>query len=435
MPFFAPRWNRLVFGRAASGAALALLLMLGVAAGGCDRAEDHGVVSITVWAHQGQERENAALRSIVDAFNAAHADEHLQIDITFFPDRQYAEKVAIAARTGGLPDVLDIDGPYVGPWAADALIVPLGPYVSAELREDLLPSLIEQGTYADQLYALGAFESALVVYYNRDMLAAAGVQPPQTITDAWTWDEFTAALAQVRPHAPQALALHTDQDSDEWYTYAFSPLIWSNGGRLIDTDNARVAGVLDSERNSAALRRWQALFEQDFAEPNAIEPDPFSKKLVAFDWTGHWMLPTFEAQEDLNFGVMPLPKMGDDFVAPSGSWCWGISRDADDPARAFEAIAWFLDPEQGIKPIVEANGAVPGRQSAFALFPEYDELPRKLFREQLLAAAHPRPRTAVYLRLTREFGTALREIASGGDVAERLQAAAQAVQDALERRR
>jgi ABC-type glycerol-3-phosphate transport system substrate-binding protein len=413
----------------------ALLLVLSVAGSGCGGGEDDGAVSITVWAHQGQERENAAMRSIVDAFNAAHADENLRIDITFFPDRQYAEKVAIAARTGGLPDVLDIDGPYVGPWAADGLIVPLGDHVDAELRADLLPSLIEQGTYEDQLYALGAFDSALVVYYNRDMVAAAGIEPPQTIADAWTWEEFTAALAQVRPHAPQALALHTDQDSDEWYTYAFSPLIWSNGGQLIDTENEQVVGVLDSERNVAAVRRWQALFEQGFAEPNAIEPDPFSKKLVAFDWTGHWMLPTFEAQEDLDFGVMPLPKMGQEFVAPSGSWCWGISRDADDPARAFGAIAWFLDPEEGIKPIVAANGAVPGRQSAFALFPEYDEMPRKLFREQLLEAAHPRPRTAVYLRLTREFGTALREIATGVDVAERLQAAAQAVQDALERRR
>jgi ABC-type glycerol-3-phosphate transport system substrate-binding protein len=126
--------------------------------------------------------------------------------------------------------------------------------------------------------------------------------------------------------------------------------------------------------------------------------------------------------------------MGDEAVVPSGSWCWGISRDCDRREKAWQVIEWFLDPENGIKPIVDANSAVPGRKSAFALFPEYDEMPRKLFREQLLQAAHPRPRTPVYLALTREFGQALQEIANGAAVSERLGAAADAVQTALERR-
>jgi ABC-type glycerol-3-phosphate transport system substrate-binding protein len=425
--FTRPGW------RVRCGVAAGLLAVVLVSACEQKPAGDAARV-VTVWAHHGQADEHAALQEIVAAFNAAHAAAGLKIEIEFFPDRQYADKVSIAAVSGNLPDVLDIDGPFVGPWAADGILQPLGELVSDELRADFLPTIIAQGTYEDELYALGAFDSALVVYYNREMIAAAGLSPPERIADAWTWDEFVAALEQLKPHTSLPLALHMDDGSDEWFTYAFSPLVWSNGGRLIDTAAGWADGVLDSAANVAAIERWQALFAAGHAQPTATNPDPFSDGLAAFDWTGHWMLPRFEQAAELEFGVMPLPKMGDEFVAPAGSWCWGLSADCDDRVAAWEVISWFVDPEKGIRPIVEANGAVPARQSAFALFPEYAQMPRRLFREQLEQAARARPRTPVYLTLTSEFARALRDIAGGSPVPERLGRAADAVERALQRR-
>ena len=411
----------------------ALTILAATALAGCERRPAEDVRVITVWAHQGQARENAAMRSIVDAFNERHAAERIRIDITFFPDRGYADKVSIASFSGPLPDMLDIDGPYVGPWAAEGTLQPLDDLVGDALRADVLPSLLEQGTYDGKLYALGAFDSALVVYYNRDMLAQAGVSPPERAADAWTWPQFVAALRQVKPHAKIPLSLHMDDQSNEWFTYAFSPLVWSAGGNLIDTVNGRATGALDGPATVAALTQWQQLFQEGLAEATSTNPDPFSTKLATFDWTGHWMLPTFEQTADLNFGVMPLPKMGARPVCASGSWCWGISKDCQDPALAWKALAWFLDPEAGIKPIVAANGAVPGRRSAFALFPAYEQMPRRLFREQLELAARTRPRTAAYLALTSEFARALRDIAGGADVQTSLTKAAQTVQRALDR--
>ncbi len=342
--------------------------------------------------------------------------------------------MSIAAFSDALPDVLEIDGPYVGPWAAEGTLRPIDEYVSRASRADMLDSLIEQGTYENKLYALGAFDSALVVYYNRDMIEKAGLTPPERVQEAWTWDEFTAALRKVKPYAATPLSLHMDDRSDEWFTYAFAPLVWSNGGRLIDVEQRRAAGVLNGREAVEAIRRWQQLFSDGLAQPTSTTPNPFGEKLAAFDWTGHWMLPSYEKASGLRFGVMPLPKM-DTFVAPSGSWCWGISRQSRQPERAWSVIEWLLDPRHGIRPIVEANGAVPGRRSAFELFPEYDEMPRRLFREQLEHAAHPRPRTPVYLTLTGEFARALRDIALGAEVEATLTRAAAAVQQAVDRNR
>ncbi|MDY7107304.1 MAG: sugar ABC transporter substrate-binding protein [Planctomycetota bacterium] len=423
---------------------LAGLLVLLAALVGCDGATDRAAEHepdaagearlIELWAHQGQERENAAMRGIIDAFNAAHTGDDLRAEITFFPDRQYADKVSIASASGTLPDVIDIDGPYVGPWAAEGILRPIDALIDDELRADMLDSLIEQGTYEGDLYALGAFDSALVVYYNRDMIERAGLEPPAVVEEAWSWDEFMAALEAVKPHAAIPLSLHMDDQSDEWLTYAFSPLIWSNRGRLIDTETHRAVGILDGPAAVEAITRWQDLFEAGLAEATSTRPDPFSDGLAAFDWTGHWMLPVFESAAALRFGVMPLPRLGEEHVAASGSWCWGVSSSCADPEAAALVLQWLLDPEHGIRPIVEANGAVPGRRSAFSLFPEYEQMPRRLFRAQLQASAHPRPRTGVYLTLTGEFARALRDIALGAEVANRLGQAAQAVQRVLDRR-
>ena len=395
---------------------------------------DPDVRTVRVWAHQGQERENAAMRRIVEGFNEAHRDEKIRIEITFFPDRQYADKVSIASASGSLPDILDVDGPYVGPWASEGVLQGIDDLVGEAVRGDMLPSLIEQGTYRGRLYALGAFDSALVVYYNRDIIEQADLHPPRAVEDAWTWDEFVQALERVKPHAAVPLSLHMDDQSDEWFTYAFSPLVWSNGGGLIDTESGRVVAVLDGAESVEAISRWQSLFTSGLAEATSTNPNPFRSGLAAFDWTGHWMLPTFEQAEALRFGVMPLPRMGPLPACASGSWCWGMASECEDRAAAWKVMEWFLDPRRGVRPIVQANGAIPGRFSAFELFPEYERLPRRLFREQLEVAAHPRPRTAVYLTLTSEFARALRDIALGANVQERLTQAAKTTQHVLDRR-
>jgi hypothetical protein len=90
--------------------------------------------------------------------------------------------------------------------------------------------------------------------------------------------------------------------------------------------------------------------------------------------------------------------------------------------------------ETGVVPTVRANGAVPSRRSAFKFFPEYAEMPYKLFREQLETTARARARTPYYATLTSRFAAALRDIARGADVEARLKQAEDEVQAVIDRR-
>ncbi len=386
---------------------------------------------LRVWCHQGQEAENRAMRGIVAAFNAAHAADGLRVDITFFPDFQYTEKLAIAAAARDLPDAFDLDGPLVARLVDAGLLAPLNPwFTSAELK-DFLPTIIAQGTIDGHLYALGAFDSAMVLYYDRSLLARAGVTPPPG-DQGWTWAQFMAACARLHAAGIEPVAMHMNESADEWFTYAFSPVIWSGGGRLIAADGRTVRGVLASPANIRSLTAWQQIFTRGYAETDPVDPDPFDHGRTAMDWNGHWVARLHLATKGARLGAMPLPSLGHP-VAPCGSWCWGMSARTTDPAGAAAWLHWVTGRKTGVDPIVRANGAVPARRSAFADFPEYAKPPYSLFRYELETMARPRPRTPFYATLTQQFAAALRDIAHGANVATRLRTAQNEIQRVIDR--
>lgn len=386
---------------------------------------------LRIWSHQGQEAENAALREIVNAFNSAHPQVHAEI--TFFPDFQYTEKLAIAAAAGDLPDAFDLDGPLVARYVDSGLLAPLDPYFNENVLNDFLPTILQQGTINGTLYALGSFDSAVVLYYDREMLTQAGITPPADGT-SWTWTEFLDTCEKLQAVGLDPLAMHMNDSSDEWFTYAFTPVIWSGGGSLMDPSGKNIRGILTSSENVASLQQWQAIFQRGFAATDPLDPDPFGNGKVAMDWTGHWMARGHLEKKGEKLGAMRLPRMGDSASAPCGSWAWAVSSTARNPEHAALWLQWITDPNHGCIPLVKANGAIPARRSAFAAFPEYKTLPYSLFRTQLEEIARPRPRTPFYASLTRGFAAALRDIARGADVADRLHAAEDEIARVIERR-
>lgn len=404
---------------------------------GCDRSAERKSEAqkvIRVWCHQGQEAENQAMRAIAQAFNTAHQREGWQVEIAFFPDFQYTEKLAIAAAANDMPDAFELDGPLVARFAEAGWLAPLDRWISDEDRADFLPTLLQQGSVQGKLFALGAFESAVVLYYDRELFARAEVTPPAE-DQSWTWAEFMEACRSLKNAGVEPLSLHMEDAADEWYTYAFSPVIWSGGGDLISTEGKpRVRHTLASDRNVRSLAAWQQLFSSSYAQTDPIDPNPFGNGKVAMDWSGHWMARTHREIKGAKLGAMPLPRMGEQGVSPCGSWVWSVSAHARNPELAARWLKWVTSTEQGVIPMVRANGAVPARRSAFEAFPEYSEVPYRLFRTQLEQSARPRPRTPVYATLTQRFAAAVRDIARGADVKSRLIQAEDEIQAVIDRR-
>jgi ABC-type glycerol-3-phosphate transport system substrate-binding protein len=373
------------------------------------------------------------LREIVASFNQAYAEKGWRAEITSFPDFQLTERTAIAAAARDLPDAFEIDGPLVARCVDADLLAPLDDLFTPEELGDFIPTILAQGRVKGRLYALGAFDSAMALYFDRSLLARAGVTPPPD-GQTWTWDELLSACQRLQAAGIEPLTMHMNESADEWFTYAFSPVIWSGGGKLISDDGTTVRGVLASAENIHSLQAWQRVFKEKYAATDPIDPNPFDRGAVALDWTGHWLARSHEEKIGAQLGVMSLPRVGAKAVAPCGSFCWGISSHARNRELAVAWVRWITSREHGVVPIVRANGSVPARRSAFAEFPEYQHLPYRLFKDQLDSLARPRPRTPYYATLTQHFAAALRDISRGADVATRLRSAEEEIQKVIDRR-
>lgn len=381
---------------------------------------------VTAWAHEGQPAEKAALESIFAEFNRTHDD--IQVAVEFKQEQGYAERVNAAAIAGELPDVIDIDGPYTATFADAGILAPITPLVLQELRDDFLPTIISQGTYKGELYTLGAFESTVVVFYNTQIASDCSISPPRSIDETWTFEEFTSALKSVKRKRPDVMPLETFMVwGREWLTYAFTPLIWSNGGRVLSEDGAATKGHLNGDAAVEALEAWQRLFTEGLTDVNATAGQ-FRRGEAAMCWGIFNRWPLY-AEQGLPFAMAPLP-MFKAPSSPSGSWCWGMTTQSKDKKAAMTVIEWLVDPRHGIVPMCKANGGVPARMSAVELMPDYHRT-RRLFIEQLKRTARSRPVTPHYGALTREVSRALSDIAKGAEVKPVLDRAAEAIDAVL----
>lgn len=406
---------------------LALTVPMGV------MAQDKTDVSL--WFHSGQGSERDALADQIERFNASN--ENYNIVPLEVPEGSYNDQVRAAALAGDLPCVLDFDGPFIYSYVFSGDLIPLDMYASEELLADTLPSIIGQGMVDGSLYSLGTFDSGLAIWGNRAMLDAAGVRIPTGIDDAWTLDEFNAALdalAEVVPDDGYVIDFKFTY-TGEWYSYGFGPIIRSFGGDTIDRSTFETAeGVLNGEEAVEAMEWLQGLFTSGYATATPVDPDAdFIEGRVALSWVGHWMYNDYKAALGDDAVLIPMPDFGNGAVTGMGSWNWGITSGCANPEGAWEFIEFIMQPDETAF-MANSNGAVPSRISALEADPRYQEGgDLYIYFQQLTGGvAIPRAQTAVYPTISTAMETAINAIARGDDVQAALDSAVDAIDSAIE---
>jgi multiple sugar transport system substrate-binding protein len=404
-------------------------------AAGCDGEVDGGTV--TMFAHEGSEAD--AYTAAIESFNSGPGQElGVEVDLTMIPEGQYTDQVNSAAASGDLPAVLDFDGPNMANLAWSGHLVPIEECISDELLESTLPSLIQQGTYADRLYSVGSFDSGLGLYAYRSALDEVGARIPTSADDAWTADELETVLRDLQEagyeHPLDPKFWYGSQG--EWFSYAFDPIIWSAGGDVIDRSDYQTAdGALNSPEVVEALTRFQTWVDEGLVDKDAADDSNFLTKASPISWVGHWMYQGYAEAAGDDLVVLPLPDFGTGSKTGMGSWAWGMTPSAEDPDAAWAVIEYLMSDEI-IGEITSVNGAVPGTSSAIAQSELYAPGgPLELFVAQLQAApevAVPRPVTPAYPTITKTMTTTIDDIIQGADVQESLDAAVEAIDDDIE---
>jgi multiple sugar transport system substrate-binding protein len=371
-------------------------------------------VPVAVWYHTGRPAERAVFEAQVAAFNARQTD--FRVDLTLIPEGAYNAQVQAATLAGDLPDLLEMDGPLLASYAWSGLLRPLEGLLPEAAVAGLVSSIVAQGTWDGHLYGVGTFDSGLGLFADRDTLAAAGIEVPAGVADAWSADRFAEVLAALAKRDPDGRVLDLKlHQRGEWYTYAFSPLLVSAGADLIDRKRLRAEGTLDGPAAVAALTRVQDWIQAGYVDPD-LDDAAFTTGRVALAWSGHWEYARAKAALGDRLAVLPLPDFGHGSRTGEGSWQWGITKHATAPEGAARFLAFLLEPGQ-VLAMADANGAPPATRAATARSALYGpDGALRLFAEQLAGTAVPRPRTPAYPAITAAFQRAFGDIVAGADV-------------------
>jgi multiple sugar transport system substrate-binding protein len=383
-----------------------------------------GAVVLTAWFHSGRQAERRTIQDQIERFNASQDAVFVKPNV--IPEDTYNGQVQAAALAGDLPDVLEFDGPFLYNYVWQGHLRPLGNHLPKEILNDLLPSIIEQGTFRGKFYAVGTFDSGLGLYGRRSQLESAGVRVPEDPADAWSVSEFTEILENLAKSDADGAVLDLKLNyKGEWYTYAFSPALQSAGGGLIDRPKYDTAeGVLNGSASAGAMGHIQSWIENGYVDPN-VDDAAFTEKRVVLSWSGHWDYPRYAKAIGDDLVVLPLPDFGQGTRTGQGSWCWGITSKCEHPEAASRFLEFLLQTDE-VLAIAKANGAPPARKSAVNQSQLYGKGgPLQLFAIQLEEGySVPRPRTPAYPTITDVFQRAFQDIRNGADVQATLDRAA-----------
>jgi len=228
------------------------------------------------------------------------------------------------------------------------------------------------------------------------------------------------ALAEV----DYAISFAIYARTDEFYSYAYAPILQGFGGDLIDRRRVRAKGMLDGPRSVAAMKHFQRWIEKGWTQAVFDRQDDFNRGRAALSWGGHWNYYSHHKSLGKDLVLMPLPDFGRGIKTGMGSWSWGITSTCHDPAGAWAFLAHLLSSREILR-MTNVNGAMPARRSAIAQSPLYGARgPARLFVQQLAVAGVPRPATPAYATISRAFRDATDIIIAGGDVQSELSKAA-----------
>jgi len=304
------------------------------------------------------------LNKAIERFEALYPNVDVQLESV---PADYGTKLLAQAAAGNAPDIFQVGDGDPSNFADKGMFEPLDPYISGEIGNNPLdmsvfyPSMTAMGNVKGTQYLLTAGSSPLIIYYNKTLFDAAGVDYP---TADWTWDDFLATAQKLTvTDASGKITQWGIQLPDSWgdltWTRGIQPLIYQNGGSLLSKDGTTTTGYLNSDATVEALQWYFDLFETGKVAPTTADVsalsgmDLFANNKVAMMWTGIWGVRGYMANPKLNFGMAQLP-MGKQH---GNSICWaGYAMYSQSPNKeaAWAFLKW-MGAEGGAEEMAKVN--------------------------------------------------------------------------------
>ena len=281
--------------------------------------------------------------------------------------------------------------------------------------QDIYPSYIDHYPGSNnQVLSVAYNRSMEVMFYNADMLAAAGFDKPPA-----SWDDFMADCAKLADMTPgqQCYAISADASR-------FSNWVWSRGGELLAPDGKTVAF---QDAGLASLQFLDTLVQKNYAYLIAKQfgdQSDFAVGKVAFTFGSSAGIPFYASAvngsgKPFKWGVAPTPHTTPDPVVDVYGPSVAIFNNSQPKAEAaWRFVKYLMSPEANAQ-WVQATAYFPARKSTLDQLTDYigkNPLYGTLVDDLQYGKAEPQ--IAAWSPVRTDLGDAITAVASGANTPE-----------------
>ncbi|WP_191599993.1 ABC transporter substrate-binding protein [Marinomonas algicola] len=306
-----------------------------------------------------------ALTKVVDSMVADFEKQNPDVDVNAIYAGNYndARVKALAALNSGKPaqlsvmfsidvhELMDLDA-----------IVPFDEVVSTEADRTWLksfyPALMENGVVKGKTYGIPFQRSTIVMYYNKDLFRAAGLDPQKAPS---SWDELVNMGKKLTKTDSNG---HTNQwgvmiPSTGYPYWMFGAMTKQKGMKLMNQEGNKT--YFDDQNAIAALNFWKDLGQTHQIMPKGMIEwgtlrQNFLEQKTAMMWHSTGNLTAVKNNAKFDFGVAMLPAEKE-FGSPTGGGNFYLFKNstAEEKQAALKLVKFMTSPKQAAKWSIETG--------------------------------------------------------------------------------
>jgi multiple sugar transport system substrate-binding protein len=383
-------------------------------------------VTLTAIVAEPKDRWDILFNSAQQKLREKHPDIDIKVDYRVLPYDATRTQI-LTAMAGRTPiDLVSVDQTWLGEFAQGGFLSDLTDRAKTWGREkDWYQTNWDGGKYNGKLYGVWAWTDIRAMWYWKDLLDKAGINPDSLKT----WNGYIADAKQLnnalRGQGIQGMHLvGASHSPDMWYPY-----LWMLGGEILKQKNGHpTKGTYwFPEYNSAAGIKALEFLKQQVGsgirpQINHFWGQEFADKKFAVMLEGSWLLGVFPHEQwatlNQKIGMLPMfpvPKIGDKSATMIGGWILGIPETSQNKDLAWELLTTLVDP-QVLTPMLQKEGYLPtqkpigeGHYAAIlnASIPYYREM------ISMIPIGHSRPNIPEYPQISDNIKQAIDEVYYG----------------------
>jgi len=349
--------------------------------------------------------------TLIKEFNKANPD--IEVESLYSGNAWTMRDKLLAAVAGKQPpDVSMIDQFWAAQLASTGAIIKMQTLIDGPDgidKADVNKTAWMTATVDGEIWTMPYAMSNIVLYYNKDMFKAVGLDPNKPPT---TWGELVDYAKKLTRD------VNGDGKVDEWglsfpiqagtgTVYYYITFLWQAGGELYNADYTKA--VFNSPAGVEALQFWMDLVHKHGVVPLAPPAEGFTVGRIAMELASSSTLETRQGKCKFPIGVAHIPAGKNKVTGVGGNNLAIFKNTSAKEAAAWKFVKWMTSAEMNLK-WSTMTGYTPLRDSVVNSQGYKDYLkanPEVATMAAQMAVARPRPNNETYPEVSRILGLAV----------------------------